>query len=109
MSDYERGTLTLSNGDHLSYIKQGSGPVVVLLPGWSQSAAQWKHQIDDLAQDHTIYAVDLRGNGDSSNASGGYRIARLAADLHEALELADLDDVTLMGHSMGCSVMWAYL
>ena len=52
MSDYERGTVSLSNGDHLSYIKQGSGPVVVLIPGWSQSAAQWKHQIDDLAQDH---------------------------------------------------------
>ena len=109
MSDYERGTVTLSNGDHLSYIKQGSGPVVVLLPGWSQSAAQWKPQIDDLARDHTVYALDLRGHGESANSNGGYRIARLAADLREALELADLRDVTLMAHSMGCSVVWAYL
>lgn len=109
MSNYERGTMTLSNGDHLSYIKEGSGPAVVLVPGWSQSAAQWQHQIDDLAQDHTVYAVDLRGHGESSDAGGGYRIARLGADLHEFLVDVGLDDITLMGHSMGCSVIWAYL
>jgi non-heme chloroperoxidase len=109
MSNYERGTMTLTNGDHLSYIKEGSGPVVVLVPGWSQSAAQWQHQIDDLAQDHTVYAVDLRGHGESSDAPGGYRIARLGADLHEFLVDVGLDDITLMGHSMGCSVIWAYL
>ena len=109
MSTHERGTMTLSNGDHISYIKEGSGPVVVLLPGWSQSAAQWKHQIDDLSTDHTVYAVDLRGHGESSDAAGGYRIARLAADLREFLDDLDLSDVTLMGHSMGVSVIWAYL
>jgi len=109
MSDYQRGTVTLGNRDHLSYIKHGSGPVVVLLPGWSQSAAQWRHQIDDLGETNTVYAIDLRGHGESANSTGGYRIARLAADLHEALALLDLDDVTLMGHSMGCSVIWAYL
>ncbi len=109
MSTDERGTVTLSNGDHISYIKAGSGPVVVLLPGWSQSAAQWKHQIDDLSVDHTVYAVDLRGHGQSSNATGGYRIARLAADLREFLDDLGLEDITLMGHSMGVSVIWAYL
>jgi pimeloyl-ACP methyl ester carboxylesterase len=28
--------------------------------------------------------------------------------LREALVAANADDVTLLGHSMGCSVIWAY-
>lgn len=109
MSNESRQTVTLASGDHLSYIVSGSGPTLVMLPGWSQSAEGWRKQIDDLAVDYTVFALDLRGHGESSNASGGYRIARLAADLREFLEKLDLNDITLMGHSMGCSVIWAYL
>ena len=109
MKTYEHTHRMLSNGDSLAYIKQGSGPVVVMLPGWSQTAAQWCHQIDDLSADFTVYALDLRGHGESSNAVSGYRIARLAADLREFLIAENLTNVTLMGHSMGCSVIWAYL
>ncbi len=109
MKTYEHAYRTLSNGDTLAYIKQGAGPVIVMLPGWSQTAAQWLHQIDDLSSDFTVYALDFRGHGESSNAVGGYRISRLAADLNEFLIAENLIDVTLMGHSMGCSVIWAYL
>lgn len=109
MKTYEHAHTRLSDGASLAYIKQGSGPVLVLIPGWSQTAAQWHHQIDDLSSDFTVYALDLRGHGESSNAEGGYRIARMAADLHEFLVAEGLDGVTLMGHSMGCSVIWSYL
>lgn len=109
MSNESRQTVTLKSGDELSFIKAGDGPALVMLPGWSQSAEGWRKQIDDLAADYTVFALDLRGHGESSNASGGYRIARLATDLHEFLIQLDLDGVTLMGHSMGCSVIWAYL
>jgi len=109
MSNESRQTITLASGDELSFIKAGGGPTLVMLPGWSQSAQGWRKQIDDLSADYTVYALDLRGHGESSNASGGYRIARLATDLQEFLQELGLDNVTLMGHSMGCSVIWAYL
>ena len=109
MSNESRQTITLASGDELSFIKAGDGPTLVMLPGWSQSAEGWRRQIDDLSADYTVYALDLRGHGESSNASGGYRIARLATDLQEFLQELGLDNVTLMGHSMGCSVIWAYL
>lgn len=109
MSKYTREEATLASGDRLSFIREGTGPALVMLPGWSQSAEEWRHQIDEFASDHTVYALDLRGHGESSNAGGGYRITRLAADLQEFMDSLDLRDVTLMGHSMGCSVIWAYL
>jgi len=109
MSEYNREEVILKSGERLSFIKEGSGPALVMLPGWSQSAAEWRHQIDEFASDYSVYAIDLRGHGESSDAAGGYRIARLATDLRELLEQLELSDITLMGHSMGCSVIWAYL
>jgi pimeloyl-ACP methyl ester carboxylesterase len=38
----------------------------------------------------------------------GYRIARLAVDVHDALLALDLRDVTLCGHSMSWAVLWSY-
>ncbi len=101
--------VTLKDGTELSYIDRGSGDVVVLIPGWSQSAAQFKHQIEAFSADHRVIAVDMRGHGESSKADHGYRVSRLATDLHEFLVALDLRDVTLLGHSMGCSIIWAYI
>ena len=47
-------------------------------------------------------------HGDSGKPAYGYRIARLAKDLEELLEHLNLKDVTLLGWSMGCSVIWGY-
>ena len=55
-----------------------------------------------------MIALDLRGHGDSERPAHGYRISRLAKDVHDVLEALDLEGVTLLGHSMGCSVIWCY-
>lgn len=101
------GTFTANDGVRISYIEAGSGPDMVLVPGWSQSAAQWQKQIDEFSSTHHVIAVDLRGHGDSDKPAHGYRIARLAADLHGLVEELDLRDITWVAHSMGCSVTWS--
>ncbi|MFF5208596.1 alpha/beta fold hydrolase [Streptosporangium sp. NPDC000396] len=45
------------------YVKQGSGsPIVLLSPGASWVYA-WREQLPVLARDHTVYVVDLPGQG----------------------------------------------
>ena len=39
----------------------------------------------------------------------GLRISRFAADLKEIADRMGLDRLILMGHSMGCSIIWSYL
>lgn len=109
MAEQRRGTVTVKDGTRLSYIEAGSGRPLVMIPGWSQSAAEFKHQIDDFAQDRRVIALDMRGHGESSKPDHGYRISRLACDLHEALAALDLAEVDVLGHSMGCSVIWSHL
>jgi len=87
----------------------GAGPPVVCLPGWSQAAGQFLPIAEQLSSEFQVVGVDHRGHGRSSQPAGGYRLHRLAADLREVLIDLDLDDVTLLGHSMGVAVVWAYV
>ncbi len=103
-----RGSVTTNDGVTLRYDEAGSGKPLVCIPGWSQTAAQFKHQVSGLGDHYRVIAVDMRGHGESDKPDHGYTIQRLAKDVQDLLVALNLTDVTLMGHSMGCSVMWSY-
>lgn len=102
------GHFKTSDGVQLHYLEAGSGPPLVMIPGWSQSAEQFKYQIDALRDHCHCIALDMRGHGESEKVDFGYKIQRLAKDVHEILVGLGLEDVALLGHSMGCSVIWCY-
>ena len=93
----------------LHYVEQGQGQPLVLVHGWSQSTRCFAKQLAGLSPYYRVIAVDMRGHGESPKPSHGYRVARLAQDLHEFLARLDLRNVALAGHSMGSSVIWSYL
>ena len=97
-----------NDGVRLHYLEAGAGKPLVLVHGFSQTAEQFKFQIEGLADRYRVIALDLRGHGESEKPNFGLKIHRLANDLREALIAAKADNVTLLGHSMGCSVIWAY-
>ncbi len=103
-----RGSFVTSDGYTLRYDEAGSGQPLVCVPGWSQTAAQWKHQVSGLSDRFRVIAVDMRGHGESDKPTHGYTIQRLAKDVQDLITALNLKDVTVMGHSMGCSVMWSY-
>lgn len=103
------GAITVDGDVSLGYCELGEGPAIVCLPGWSQAAEQFVPVMKRLASNHRMIALDHRGHGRSSQPERGYRLHRLAADLHEVLATLDLGSTTLLGHSMGVAVIWAYL
>ena len=107
-TEVRSATITTNDGVTLSYLQAGSGPERLLVPGWSQTAAQWRKQVDEFSHTHRVTAIDLRGHGESVKPNFGYRISRVAADLNDLIEALDLTDVTIMAHSTGCSITWAY-
>ena len=101
--------ITTNDGVRLHYIERGSGAPLVMIPGWSQTAAQFEAQVEGLSARRRVIAIDMRGHCDSDKPEHGYRIQRLAADLRDAIEALALERVSLLGHSLGCSVIWCYL
>jgi non-heme chloroperoxidase len=100
-------SFTTNDGVTLHYTEAGSGQTIVLIPGWSQSAAEFRHQMA-LADRYHLIVLELRGHGESAKPAYGYRMHRLAKDVHDLLIARDLRDVTLLGHSMGASVIFGY-
>src|SRR5918996_2514476 len=104
----EAGYVTTNDGVRLYYLEAGSGKPILMIPGWSQTAEQFKHQITGLSDRYRVIAVDMRGHGESDKPEFGYKISRLAKDVHDMIHALDLDEVNILGHSMGSSVIWNY-
>ncbi|MFC9098131.1 alpha/beta fold hydrolase [Streptomyces sp. NPDC057072] len=107
MSWQER-SLRTNDGIRLHCVDAGRGRPLVMLPGFSQTVAQFRRQVEDLSGDFRVIALDHRGHGRSDKPAHGYRVSRLAADLRDLILALDLHDVALLGHSMGCAVAWCY-
>jgi len=101
-----RRQIKTSDGVTLSYLEAGEGKPFVMVHGWSQTAAQWSHQINHFSKTHRVIAIDLRGHGASENAAFGYRVYRMSKDVRDVMDALDLKGAVMMGHSMGCSVLW---
>lgn len=102
-------TLLTSDGARISYVDDGVGEVLILLHGWSQSAAMFRHQIAEFSRTRRVIAPDFRGHGTSPDAAHGHRIYRLAADIAELMAQERIGRATMLGWSMGASVLWAYI
>jgi pimeloyl-ACP methyl ester carboxylesterase len=72
------------------------------------SAAIWKHLARDLAGDFTVVTYDLRGTGGSGRPVGPYSLADFVGDLRELVEELGLERPSLVGHSLGGTIVLAY-
>lgn len=101
--------ITTSDGVQIAYDSFGkTGPVVVLVHGWSASRHYFERNSHALGRTCRVYALDLRFHGDSDRPTWGYHVARLAADLRDFLVALDLQLATVVGCSMGASIIWAH-
>ncbi len=86
----------------LAYEDYGDGKPVVLIHGWPLSKEMWEYQEDALVgAGLRVITYDRRGFGKSDKPWSGYDYNTLTDDLRAVIETLDLQDVTLVGFSMG--------
>jgi pimeloyl-ACP methyl ester carboxylesterase len=107
VEDVERagGGATLDAASGLAFVRAGSGPPVLFLPGYGTDASMWRRQLDALASGFTIIACDHRGIGASRPLSAGtVALADLAADARALLASLGHRPALVVGASMGAAV-----
>lgn len=85
----------------LSYKKYGKGDPFVILHGLFGASGNWHTLARSVfCRYYTVYTLDLRNHGRSPHADA-IDYPHMAADLRRFLDDHGLDNVHLMGHSMG--------
>lgn len=77
-------------------------PAMVLLHGITSSALSWVRVGPALASRYRVYALDMRGHGESIKPpAGAYSLQHTAGDAAAFIDVLGLDNPALMGHSWG--------
>ena len=104
MKNITLGDLTFAVQD------EGDGPAVVLLHGFPDSHALWRHQTGALLDaGYRVIAPDLRGFGESSKPAEveRYGVLDLVGDVFGILDSLEVQRAHVVGHDWGSALAWA--
>jgi pimeloyl-ACP methyl ester carboxylesterase len=94
------------DGIPIRYAAEGTGsPAIVFVHGWSCDRSYWRGQVGPFAAGQRVVAVDLAGHGESGADRRSWTMPAFGADVATVVDDAGLDDVVLVGHSMGGDVI----
>lgn len=91
---------------HISCQTAGCGPPILLLHGFPQTKAIWRHIAPKLAKKFSVVLTDLRGYGASSKPFGQmdhstYSKRSMAADQYAVMQLLGHQKFSILGHDRG--------
>jgi pimeloyl-ACP methyl ester carboxylesterase len=91
-------------GFKLHYLEAGGGRPVILLHGLGGDGSRWRPNIEPLAKDFHVFALDQIGFGQSDKPLANYNTGMLAEFLVEFLKAVNVPRASLVGNSMGAGV-----
>jgi len=95
-----------SDGVKISFDMHGEGELaLVFVHGWSNNRNIWDAQVSHFSKKYKVIAVDLAGFGESGNNRQTWTMASFGEDITAVINKLDLDQVVLVGFSMGAPVI----
>ena len=96
------GVTQAKDGVQIHYESGGSGsPALVFIHGWNCDRSYWSAQLPVFASTHQVVAIDLAGHGDSGVNRVEWSMANFGADVAAVANRLQLEEIILVGHSMG--------
>ena len=90
------------DGVQIHYASGGNGsPALVFIHGWNCDRSYWSAQLPFFVATHQVVAIDLAGHGDSGINRKTWSMANFGADVAAVADALQLEDIILVGHSMG--------
>jgi len=87
------------------YARRGSGARhVLLIHGFGGDLDNWLFNIDALAEQHSVVALDLPGHGQSDRTLPGRTLADLGRFVTRFLDVVEIPSAHVVGHSLGGAI-----
>ncbi|MCA1059556.1 alpha/beta hydrolase [Rossellomorea aquimaris] len=110
MTSVQLKKVLLGNGETFAYRERSGGHIpLVLVHGNMTSSKHWDVVLDNMDERYKIYAVDLRGFGESSYHRGIESIKDLSDDLKDWVDGIDLKGFSMVGWSTGGAVAMQFV
>ncbi len=106
--DVERSEVTTPDGARIHLIQRGSGRPILLVHGITIRSEVWAPQMHLLADRYRIVAMDVRGHGRSSVGAEGVGRRIAASDIATVIKSLNLEDLVIVGHSMGGMILMEF-
>ena len=104
----QKDTVLSFDDETIVYQKAGTGePALVFVHCWSCDRSYWTNQIDYFSKKYKVIAIDLAGHGESGIGRVDWTIENYGKDVKAVIDKEKLNDVILIGHSMGGPVVLA--
>ena len=99
-----------TDGTRLWLTDWGTGEPLLFVHAAGLNSGSWAYQLTPMLRaGYRCVAYDRRGHGRSSVPGAGYDYDTLSDDLAAVIDALELQDITLIGHSMGCGEVVRYL
>lgn len=77
-------------------------PACLLIHGLDNNARIWDNIATELSEKYRVYAIDIRGHGDSDwSDSNSYTLQIFLKDIEQVRAYLSLSDFIMVGHSLG--------
>jgi len=98
------------NGININVEDIGTGKPIIFIHGWPVNHKMFEYQFTELPKHgYRCIGIDLRGFGDSDKPWDGYNYDTMADDLRAVLDYLILQNVILVGFSMGGAIAIHYM
>jgi sigma-B regulation protein RsbQ len=89
----------------INYQVSGNGEITLLfLHGSYIDKSYWKNEVEFFSRDYTVVTLDLPGHGQSGDGRKDWSIQGFSEDVIAVIKELNLQNIILIGHSMGGSV-----
>ena len=99
-----------SDGVKIHYAKAGEGPLIVFIHGFPDYWYTWREQMEGLAGEYTVAALDTRGYNKSDQPEGveNYDMRFLVGDVAAVIRNEGRDKAIIVGHDWGGVIAWSF-
>lgn len=99
-----------NSGVRIHYAHLGQGPLVVMIHGFPDCWLTWREQMEVLAKDHEVVAIDQRGYNLSDRPKGAenYDMRLLVEDVATVIRARERKHAVVVGHDWGGAVAWSF-